>query len=78
MLKIECEDDDPLAFLLKVMKCKTAPADLRVRAAITATQYTHVRTRDGGKNIVKSDQAKAAATGKYAPGTPPLRVVGNK
>lgn len=69
--------EDALDFLAAVRRDKKAPADLRVRAAISEAQYTHVRTRDGGKNVAKSDKAKEAAKGRLAPGAPPLRVVKN-
>lgn len=69
--------DEPLEFLLNVMKDPKAPAELRVRAAVSAAQYVHTRTKDGGKNVVKTEKAKAAASGKFAPGAPPKLVVDN-
>lgn len=69
--------EDALDFLAAVRRDRNAPADLRVRAAIVEAQYTHVRTKDGGRNKAKGENSKAAATGKFAPGAPPLRVVEN-
>lgn len=70
--------DEPLDFLLAVMKDPSAPAELRVRAAVCAAQYVHTRTKDGGKNVVKTEAAKEVATsGKYAPGAPPRLAVDN-
>lgn len=67
--------DDALDFLASVRRDKSAPADLRVRAAMVEAQYTHVRTRDGGKNIAKSEKSQEAAKGKFAPGAPPKLAV---
>lgn len=69
--------DDALEFLASVRKDTKAPADLRVRAAVSEAQYTHVRTRDGGKNLVKTEKSRDAAKGKFAPGAPPKLVVNN-
>jgi hypothetical protein len=70
--------DEPLDFLLAVMRDPKAPAEIRVRAAICASQYVHTRTKDGGKNIVKTEKSREAATGKFAPGAPPKLVVSNR
>lgn len=69
--------DEPLDFLLAVMRDPKAPAELRLRAAISASQYVHTRTKDGGKTVLKTEKARAAATGKFAPGAPPKLVVNN-
>lgn len=69
--------EDALAFLAAVRCDPKAPAELRLRAAVSEAQYTHVRTRDGGKNLTKGDKAKEAARGRLAPGAQPLRVVKN-
>jgi phage terminase small subunit len=79
LLKIKPQDcEEPLEFLLAVMRDPKAPADLRVRSAISASQYVHTRTKDGGKNVVKTEKSKEAARGRFAPGEPPkLAVVNN-
>lgn len=69
--------DDALEFLAAVRKDRTAPADLRLRAAIVEVQYTHIRSKDGGKNIAKSEKSREAAKGKFAPGDPPRLAVDN-
>jgi hypothetical protein len=69
--------EDPLDFLLAVMKDPSAPAAERVRAAISASQYVHVRTKDGGKKVIKGKAAEAAGGGKFAPAAPPKLVVNN-
>jgi len=71
----EADCEEPLTFLLAVMKDPKAPADLRVRAAISASQYVHTRTKDGGKNLLKTEKSRDAAVGKFAPGAPPKLVV---
>lgn len=69
--------EDALAFLAAIRCDPKAPAELRLRAAVSEAQYTHVRTRDGGKNITKGEKAKAAAGGKLAPGAPPRLAASN-
>lgn len=69
--------EDPLEFLLAVMKSKKAAPELRVRAAICAAQYTHVKTKDGGLKLAKSKAAKAAGDGKFRSSAPPKLVVDN-
>ena len=71
-------NQDPLDFLLSVQNdAKAAPA-LRVRAAIAAAQYLHIKKGDGGKKDEKAERAKAAAGGKFAPPPAPKLVVNNK
>ena len=69
---------DPLAFLLAVQNDPKASPALRVRAAIAAAQYVHLKKKDGGKRDDEVVAAKKASTGKYAAAAPPLRVVGRR
>lgn len=69
--------EDALDFLASVRKDKSAPAELRLRAAITEVQYTHLRNRDGGRNLAKSEKSSEAAKGKFAPGDAPRLAVDN-
>jgi hypothetical protein len=73
----EADCEDSLDFLRAVVRNPEAPAELRVRAAISLAQYEHVRSRDGGKNVTKTQKSRDAAQGKYAPGPPPKLVVDN-
>ena len=69
---------DPLDFLLAVQNdANTAPA-LRVRAAIAAAQYVHIKKGDGGKKEEQGERAKRAGSGKFAPPPAPKLVVNNK
>lgn len=69
--------EDALAFLAAVRCDKNAPADMRLRAAITEVQYTHLRNKDGGKNIAKTEKSREAAKGRFSPGEPPRLAVDN-
>lgn len=71
----ECEDS--LDFLRAVIRDQKAPADLRVRAAISLAQYEHTRSKDGGKNLAKTQKSREAANGKFAPGEPPRLAINN-
>lgn len=68
--------DDALTFLLSVMNDPSAPLQQRVRSAVAAAQYQHVKAGDGGKKDAAADRAKAAAAGKFGAGRAPLKVVG--
>lgn len=68
-------DQSPLDFLMAVVNNAQAAPHLRVRAAVAAAQYVHVKKADGGKKDDAKAAAKKAGKGKFAPGTPPLRVV---
>ncbi len=69
---------DPLDFLLAVQNDGSAPAALRVRAAIAAAQYVHTKKADGGKKDERADRAKVAASGRFATPQAPKLVVNNK
>ena len=69
--------EDPLDFLLQVMRDKHADPAMRVRAAISASQYVHSKKGEGGVLVGRKKAAKAASHGKYAPATPPKLVIDN-
>lgn len=66
--------ETPLAFLLAVMNDLAQEPRLRVRAAVAAAQYIHVKKADGGKKDEKQDAAKTAGAGKFAAGEAPRLV----
>ena len=48
----------------------------RIRCAIAAARYMHAKpTAAGGKKEQAMHRAEAAATGRYAPSAPPLRLL---
>lgn len=67
------EAEDMLDLLQKIALGKTDATALQVRAAIAAVQYTHTRTRDGGKKEAKMKEAQKA-TGRFAVSEPPKLV----
>lgn len=72
------ENQEPLAFLLSVQNDASVDPALRVRAAIAAAQYVHIKRADGGKKEEQAGKAKAAGGGKFSTPTPPRLVVNNK
>jgi phage terminase small subunit len=67
--------DTPLAFLKGVMNDLEQDPRLRVRAAIAAAQYEHMKKGDGGKKDETAEKAKQAAGGKFKSAPPPLKLV---
>jgi len=61
----------PLEYLLAVMHDEKVQPNLRLRAAIAAAQYVHVKRDDGGKKEERQAKAEVVATGKLAPAAPP-------
>jgi hypothetical protein len=55
------------------MRDKKVDPELRVRAAITALPYCHVR-RSAGKKDARAEAATVAAQGKFAPTRAPRRL----
>ncbi|MFA6336145.1 MAG: hypothetical protein WCX48_11470, partial [Bacteroidales bacterium] len=50
--------------------------ELRARMAVAAAPFIHARKGEGvGKKEEKSDKAKNAGAGKFAPGRPPIALV---
>jgi phage terminase small subunit len=62
---------DPLEFLLRVMNDPKAHAALRVRAAVAACQYVHMKKGEGGKKDERQEAASKAGRGRFAPSKPP-------
>ncbi len=74
--KGEVEALDPLAYMLKVMNDPSEDKELRARMAQAAAPYIHARKGEGqGKKEDKADKAKAASSGKFAPGKAPIKLV---
>lgn len=72
------DNQDPLDFLLSVQNNAAVAPALRVRAAIAAAQYVHIKRADGGKKEEQAGKAKVAGGGKFSTPTPPRLVVNNK
>jgi len=69
----------PLDFLVGVMNDEKQKPEFRLRAAITAAQYSHNKVGDSGKKDEQSHRANKAGAGRFASGKPPmLKVVGRK
>ena len=69
---------DSLEYLLQVMADCKIDTSLRVRAAIAAAQYQHLKSGDGGLKDKRVKAAEKVAKGKFAPAMPPRLVVNNK
>lgn len=68
---------EPLDFLLTMMRDALADPKLRVRAAIAAAQYRHTKRHDGGKKEEAGEKAGKAAKGRFGVRkAPTLKVVG--
>ena len=65
----------PLQYMLDVMNDAGADEKLRAQMAVAAAPYMHAKRGEGGKKDEQADKAKVAATGKYAPAAPPLKLV---
>lgn len=73
---IPASADDPMDFLRSVMSDLVADPKLRIDAAKALLPYVHGKIGEGGKKDQKVDAAKkAAATGRFRSGAPPLRSV---
>jgi phage terminase small subunit len=60
------------------MNDPTAPLKDRIRSAVAAAQYRHMKKGDGGKKDEQADASKKAATGRFAAKAPPKLVVNNR
>lgn len=65
------EGQSPLEFLLSVQNNVSAPAALRVRAAIAAAPYVHAKNAKGSKKEERQEAAKKVGAGRFAPAVPP-------
>lgn len=71
------EGEDPLAFMLSVMKNPEMDVRVRMQAAISAAPYVHQKPGESGKKEAKDKAAKDAASNRFAPAAPPRLVVNN-
>jgi len=71
-------NETPLEFMLRVMNDPKQSVTVRSRMAITAAQYVHTKTGDGGKKDAKQAAADRAGFGKFAPAAPPKLIVNNR
>jgi hypothetical protein len=72
----EKENKTPLEFMLDAMNDTSKPDDFRARMAVAAAPFMHARKGEGvGKKDEKDQAAKKAASGKFAAGQAPLKVV---
>jgi phage terminase small subunit len=69
-------DQDPLDYLMSVVNDIEADPRLRVRAAVAAAQYKHVKRGDGGKKEETAEKAVKAGQGKFKAAPSPLKLVG--
>lgn len=69
------ENMTPLEFMLGIMNDPNQDVNRRDRMAIAAAPYCHARGSETGKKGEQSAKAKKAATGKFASGRPPLKLV---
>jgi len=71
------EQLDPLGFMLKVMRDPNEPKERRDRMAIAAAPFCHARKGEAGTGLKDEKQKKAriAGAGRFAAGSPPLKVV---
>ncbi|MFT0167495.1 hypothetical protein ACLKMY_00505 [Paraburkholderia mimosarum] len=70
---VEISERDMLTLLQDVALGRIEASGLRVRAAIAAVQYTHVKKGDGGKKDEQAEKAKRVAS-RFTPGAPPKLV----
>lgn len=67
------ENLDPLAYMLKVMNDPASGPERRDRMAIAAAPFVHIRPAEkGGKKKEREEKAKGAASGRFAPASPPV------
>jgi len=67
---------DPLLFLMDVYNDPSTPIGQRIRAAVSAAQYVHVKARDGGLRDSKAVAARHIGnSSKLSPGKRPSVVV---
>lgn len=67
--------DSPLEFLKAVMNNPEQNLKERIRCAVAAAQYEHLKKGDGGKKDEVADKAKTAAKGRFGASAAPLRSV---
>lgn len=65
---------DPKAFLLALMNDPMTDIRIRADAAKSLMPFVHERKGEAGKKQQAADKAKTAATGRFAPKSPPKLV----
>ena len=75
LAKIFREGISPLEYLLKVMRNESEDIRYRMQASVAAAPYVHRKAGALGKKEERRVKANQAATGKFSPGVPPLKVV---
>ncbi|HOQ43390.1 MAG TPA: hypothetical protein PK178_14615 [Smithellaceae bacterium] len=65
----------PLEFLLQVMRDDNQDTNTRLRAASLAAPFCHTRKGEASGKEDAKERAKRAASGIFAPGKPPLKIV---
>jgi hypothetical protein len=66
----------PLEYMIRVMNDDTVDDARRDRMAIAAAPFVHSRKGEGaGKKDERASRAKDAASGKFSPAAPPVKVV---
>jgi hypothetical protein len=71
VLIVVADTDDPIEFMLSVMRDTTADARLRLDAARALLPFLHPKKEAGGKKGAAQTAAAKVITGKFAPGKPP-------
>jgi len=67
------ENMTPLEYMLKIMNDPGEDKEMRARMAIAAAPFVHARaTESKGKKQDREEKAKAAGSGKFATGVPPV------
>ena len=66
---------DPKKFLIDLMNDPAADPRMRLDAAKALMPFMHDKPGAGGKKDERLSAAKKAATGKFSPVAPPLRLV---
>ena len=65
----------PLDYMMGVLNDPTVDEARRDRLAIAAAPFMHARVGESGKKEERTQAAKKASGGKFAPVAPPLRLV---
>lgn len=71
------ENLTPLEYMLRIMRDPNEDADRRARMAIAAAPFCHARKGEGSGKEDKAERAKRAASGIFAPGKPPIKLIKN-
>ena len=69
-------DPRPLLERIALGHLEVSPQQLKALTALLP--YVHAKRGEGGKKDAKTELAKKAGGGKFAPSAPPLKLVGNR